>query len=111
MIVSTIPLKRAVVLVALAGTPALAQNPPAVLPVSPPGSIQPTGTWGLASLDKATSTLYIAGMRGIDPTTNKLVDGPEARIRQAFLNMQSLKVREPGCRIACESWSTRRTCT
>ena len=33
MIVSTIPLKRAVVLVALAGTPALAQNPPAVLPV------------------------------------------------------------------------------
>src|SRR5690242_11253436 len=41
-------LKRAVALVALAGVPALAQNSSAVLPVSPPGSIQPTGTWGLA---------------------------------------------------------------
>ena len=90
MFISTIPLKRAAALVALAGAPALAQNSPAVLPVSPPGSIQPTGTWGLASLDKATSTLYIAGMRGIDPTTNKLVDGAEARIRQAFLNMQHI---------------------
>ena len=83
-------LKRAAALVALAGAPALAQNAPAVLPVSPPGSIQPTGTWGLASLDKATGTLYIAGMRGIDPATNKLVDGAEARIRQAFLNMQHI---------------------
>ena len=83
-------LKHAAALVALASAPALAQNSPAVLPVSPPGSIQPTGTWGLASLDKATSTLYIAGMRGIDPTTNKLVDGAEARIRQAFLNMQHI---------------------
>src|ERR1700723_1258676 len=27
-------------------------------------------------------------MRGIDPATNILVDGDEARIRQAFLNMQ-----------------------
>ena len=52
MFISTIPLKRAAALVALAGAPALAQNSPAVLPVSPPGSIQPTGTWGLASLDK-----------------------------------------------------------
>src|SRR5262245_5126398 len=90
MMASINPLTRAMALIALAGAPALAQNSPAVLPVSPPGSIQPTGTWGLASLDKATSTLYIAGMRGIDPTTNKLVDGPEARIRQAFLNMQHI---------------------
>ena len=90
MMASINSLTRAVALVALTGAPALAQNSPAVLPVSPPGSIQPTGTWGLASLDKATSTLYIAGMRGIDPTTNKLVDGAEARIRQAFLNMQHI---------------------
>jgi enamine deaminase RidA (YjgF/YER057c/UK114 family) len=88
--VSIRPLKYALVLVALASAPALAQSSSAVLPVSPPGSIQPTGTWGLASLDKATSTLYVAGMRGIDPTTNKLVDGAEARIRQAFLNMQHI---------------------
>ena len=82
-------LKGVAALVALAGAPALAQNSP-VLPISPPGSIQPTGTWGLASLDKTTSTLYVAGMRGIDPSTNKLVDGAEARIRQAFLNMQHI---------------------
>jgi 2-iminobutanoate/2-iminopropanoate deaminase len=88
MMASINSLTRAVALVALTGAPALAQNSPAVLPVSPPGSIQPTGTWGLASLDKGT--LYIAGMRGIDPTTNKLVDGAEARIRQAFLNMQHI---------------------
>jgi enamine deaminase RidA (YjgF/YER057c/UK114 family) len=90
MMVSIKPLKYALVLATLASGPALAQSSSAVLPVSPAGSIQPTGTWGLASLDKATSTLYIAGMRGIDPTTNKLVDGAEARIRQAFLNMQHI---------------------
>jgi len=84
------PLKYAAALVALTGALALAQSSSAVIPVSPPGSIQPTGTWGLASLDKATSTLYVAGMRGIDPSTNKLVDRAEARIRQAFLNMQHI---------------------
>ena len=83
-------LKYAAALVALTGVPALAQSSSAVIPVSPPGSIQPTGTWGLASLDKASNTLYVAGMRGIDPSTNKLVDGAEARIRQAFLNMQHI---------------------
>src|SRR5262249_48449144 len=88
--VSINPLKHAVALVALAGTPALAQNSSAVLPVSPPGSIQPTGTWGLASLDKATSTPFIAGMRGIDTTTNKMVCGAQARIPQAFRNMQHI---------------------
>ena len=83
-------LKYAAALAALTGMPALAQSSSAVFPVSPPGSIQPTGTWGLASLDKASNTLYVAGMRGIDPSTNKLVDGAEARIRQAFLNMQHI---------------------
>ena len=83
-------LKYAAALVVLSGVPALAQSSSAVIPVSPPGSIQPTGTWGLASLDKASNTLYVAGMRGIDPSTNKLVDGAEARIRQAFLNMQHI---------------------
>lgn len=83
-------LKNAAALLAVTSVPALSQTSPAVVPVSPPGSIQPTGTWGLASLDKATSTLYVAGMRGIDPATNKLVDGAEARIRQAFLNMQHI---------------------
>jgi enamine deaminase RidA (YjgF/YER057c/UK114 family) len=66
------------------------QRSSAVLPVSPPGSIEPSGPWGLASLDGATNTLYVAGMRGIDPTTNILVNGAESRIRQAFLNMRHI---------------------
>jgi 2-iminobutanoate/2-iminopropanoate deaminase len=60
----------------------------AVHHVSPPGAIKPTGTWSLAALDTVSQTLYVAGMRGIDPQTNKLVDGVEARIRQAFANMR-----------------------
>jgi 2-iminobutanoate/2-iminopropanoate deaminase len=32
----------------------------------------------------------VSGMRGIDPATNVLVDGAEARIRQAFLNMKTI---------------------
>jgi 2-iminobutanoate/2-iminopropanoate deaminase len=60
---------------------------PAVRYLAPPGAITPTGPWSPAALDTATSTLYVAGMRGIDPTTNKLVGGEKARIRQAFANM------------------------
>jgi 2-iminobutanoate/2-iminopropanoate deaminase len=33
-------------------------------------------------------------MRGIDPTTNTLVQGDEARIRQALLNMQMIAASE-----------------
>ena len=63
---------------------------PAVRHVSPPGAIKPTGPWSLAALDTTTNTLYVAGMRGIDLNTNQLVDGAEARIRQAFLNMRHI---------------------
>jgi enamine deaminase RidA (YjgF/YER057c/UK114 family) len=59
-----------------------------VIPLSPPDSIMATGPWGLAT--RAGDTLYVAGMRGIDPKTNKLVEGDEARIRQAFLNMKHI---------------------
>src|SRR5262249_45971523 len=38
--------------------------------------------------------VYIAGMRGIDPKTNTLVCGDEARIRQGFLNMQMIAQSE-----------------
>lgn len=65
-----------------------------VVPLSPPGSIAPTGPWGLATLDESTHTLYVAGMRGIDPATNKQVQGNEARIRQAFLNMKHIAESE-----------------
>jgi 2-iminobutanoate/2-iminopropanoate deaminase len=63
---------------------------PAVRYLAPPGAITPTGPWSPAALDTATNTLFIAGMRGIDPATNKLVDGEEARIRQAFANMRHI---------------------
>lgn len=61
---------------------------PAIQHLSPEGTIEPTATWGLAS--KAGNTLYVAGMRGIDPETNTLVEGDEARVRQAFMNMKHI---------------------
>jgi 2-iminobutanoate/2-iminopropanoate deaminase len=56
--------------------------------LSPPGAIKPTGPWSLGV--RAGNFVFVAGMRGIDPATNKLVDGDEARIRQAFLNMRTV---------------------
>src|SRR5215472_13802912 len=40
-----------------------------------------------ASAPRAGDFVFVAGMRGIDPTTNTLVGDPEARVRQAFRNM------------------------
>jgi 2-iminobutanoate/2-iminopropanoate deaminase len=56
--------------------------------LSPPGAVKPTGPWSLGV--RAGDFVFVAGMRGIDPQTNTLVDGDEARIRQAFLNMQTI---------------------
>jgi 2-iminobutanoate/2-iminopropanoate deaminase len=56
--------------------------------LSPPGAIRPTGTWSLAV--RAGDFIFVAGMRGIDPATNMAVDGAEARIRQAFMNMKTI---------------------
>src|SRR5262249_18126812 len=38
--------------------------------------------------------VFIAGMRGIDPANDRLVEGEEARIRQAFMNMKFLAESE-----------------
>jgi 2-iminobutanoate/2-iminopropanoate deaminase len=56
--------------------------------LSPPGAIKPTGPWSLGV--RAGDLVFVAGMRGIDPATGKLVDGAEARVRQAFRNMQTV---------------------
>src|SRR5579863_5485752 len=56
--------------------------------LSPPGAVKPTGTWNVGV--RAGDFVFVAGMRGIDPATNLLVDGAEARIRQAFLNMKTI---------------------
>jgi 2-iminobutanoate/2-iminopropanoate deaminase len=67
-------------------------SPNGVKILSPQGAIKPTGTWSLAA--RAGDFVFVAGMRGIDPATNLLVVGDEARIRQAFLNMQLIAQSE-----------------
>ncbi len=56
--------------------------------LSPSGAIKPTGPWSVGV--RAGDFVFIAGMRGIDPATNTLVDGVEPRIRRAFLNMKTI---------------------
>jgi len=56
--------------------------------LSPKGAIAPTGTWSLGA--RAGDFVFVAGMRGIDPASNALVEGEGARIRQAFANMKTI---------------------
>ncbi len=56
--------------------------------LAPAGAITPTGPWSLGV--RAGDFVFVAGMRGIDPATDTLVGGVEARIRQAFLNMKTI---------------------
>jgi 2-iminobutanoate/2-iminopropanoate deaminase len=61
--------------------------------LSPPGAIKPTGPWSPGV--RAGDFVFVAGMRGIDPATSTPVEGTEARVRQAFRNMQTI-VAEAG---------------
>jgi len=67
-------------------------SPSGVKTLSPAGAIKPTGTWNLGT--RAGDFVVIAGMRGIDPKTNALVPGEEARVMQAFRNMQLIAESE-----------------
>jgi enamine deaminase RidA (YjgF/YER057c/UK114 family) len=67
-------------------------SPNGVKTLAPEGAIKPTGTWSLGT--RAGDFVFVAGMRGIDPKTNTLVAGDEARIRQAFLNMKLIAESE-----------------
>ncbi|MBV8791717.1 MAG: RidA family protein [Pseudolabrys sp.] len=60
--------------------------------LSPQGAIVPTGTWNVGA--RAGDFVFVAGMRGIDPETNALVEGEEARVRQAFRNMATIAASE-----------------
>ena len=84
----------AMVLALCAPLPATAQqaSSSAVKILSPSGAIKPTGTWSLGT--RAGDFVFVAGMRGIDPKTNALVPGEEARVLQAFRNMQSIAESE-----------------
>jgi 2-iminobutanoate/2-iminopropanoate deaminase len=61
--------------------------PNGVKTLNPPGVIS-TGsdTWSVGA--RAGDFIFVAGMQGVDSATNRLVDGDEARVRQAFLNLK-----------------------
>jgi len=81
------------VMMAVVGSASAQQvSPSGVKTLAPPGAIKPTGTWNLGT--RAGDFVYIAGMRGIDPKTDTLVEGEEARVRQAFLNMKLIAESE-----------------
>ena len=69
-----------------------ASSPNGVKTLKPEGAIKPTGPWALGS--RAGDFVFVAGMRGTDPKTNTPVQGDEARIRQAFLNMKLIAASE-----------------
>src|SRR4029078_11395753 len=83
-----------VVALALASSLGLAQSPSPdrVKTLSPPGAIKAEGTWSLGV--RAGDFVFIAGMQGVDPATNKLVQDPKARVRQAFLNIKLIAQSE-----------------
>jgi 2-iminobutanoate/2-iminopropanoate deaminase len=73
----------------------LAQSPSpnGVKTLNPPGAISTGGdTWSVGA--RAGDFVFVAGMQGVDPATNKLVVGDEARIRQAFLNLKLIAQSE-----------------
>ena len=71
---------------------AQAQSPNGVKTLDPPGAIKAEGTWSLGA--RAGDFVFVAGMQGIDPKTNTLVADPQARIRQAFLNIKLIAASE-----------------
>lgn len=60
--------------------------------LAPEGAINPTGTWSVGA--RAGDFVHVAGMRGIDPASNRLVEGAEARVRTAFANMRTIAASE-----------------
>ncbi len=79
---------------ALVSTLCLAQSPSpnGVKTLDPPGAIKAEGTWSLGA--RAGDFVFVAGMQGIDPATNKLVQDPQARIHRAFLNLKLIAESE-----------------
>jgi 2-iminobutanoate/2-iminopropanoate deaminase len=67
--------------------------------LSPPGAIAPTGTWSVGT--RAGDFVFVAGMRGIDPVSNTMLAGEEARIRQAFTNMKTIAESEGASLSSC----------
>src|SRR6202163_3142882 len=79
---------------AMASSPSLAQSlsPNGVKTLDPPGAIKAQGTWSLGT--RAGDFIFVAGMQGVDPATNKLVEDPQARVLRAFLNIKLIAQSE-----------------
>jgi 2-iminobutanoate/2-iminopropanoate deaminase len=75
-----------------ASSAGLAQSPHGVKTLNPPGAIKAEGTWSLGA--RAGDFVFVAGMLGIDPATNTIVQDPQSRIRQAFLNIRAIAESE-----------------
>jgi 2-iminobutanoate/2-iminopropanoate deaminase len=60
--------------------------------LNPPGAIKAEGTWSLGA--RAGDFVFVAGMQGVDPATNTLVQDPQARILRAFLNLKLIAQSE-----------------
>jgi enamine deaminase RidA (YjgF/YER057c/UK114 family) len=67
-------------------------SPNGVKTLDPPGAIKAEGTWSLGA--RAGDFIFVAGMQGIDPATNSLVEDPQARIVRAFLNLKLIAESE-----------------
>ena len=80
--------------IAVASTLSFAQapSPNGVKTLNPAGAIKTEGTWSVGA--RAGDFVFVAGMQGIDPATNKLVQDPHARVRQAFLNIKLIAQSE-----------------
>jgi len=80
--------------IVLASSPAPAQSPSpnGVKTLNPPGAIKAEGTWSLGV--RAGDFVFVAGMQGVDPATNTLVQDPQARILRAFLNLKLIAQSE-----------------
>src|SRR5205807_6761392 len=79
---------------AMASSLTFAQSPSpnGVKTLNPAGAIKTEGTWSLGA--RAGDFVFVAGMQGIDPATNKLLQDPRARVRQAFLNIRLIAQSE-----------------
>jgi 2-iminobutanoate/2-iminopropanoate deaminase len=86
-----LPSLLAIVLAVTLGS-ARSQSPNGVKTLDPPGTIKAEGTWSLGA--RAGDFIFVAGMQGVDPATNKLVEDPQARILQAFLNIKTIAESE-----------------
>jgi enamine deaminase RidA (YjgF/YER057c/UK114 family) len=67
-------------------------SPNGVKTLDPPGAIKAEGTWSLGV--RAGDFIFVAGMQGVDPATNNLVQDPQARIVRAFLNLKLIAQSE-----------------